>query len=127
MNFLDNFQNLSETEMKLMHEIWKLNHPVKSSELLNLFSEKEGKEWKGQTIATFLSRLVDKGMLSVKRDGRSNTYTPCLSLKEYKKREAQSLLNTMYQGSVKNFLATLYDDKVTSDELDELKKWFSDK
>lgn len=127
MNFLDNFQSLSETEMKLMHEIWKLNHPVKSSELLNLFSEKEGKEWKGQTIATFLSRLVDKGMLSVKRDGRSNTYTPCLSLKEYKKREAQSLLNTMYQGSVKNFLATLYDDKVTSDELDELKKWFSDK
>ncbi|UOE94752.1 BlaI/MecI/CopY family transcriptional regulator [Alkalihalobacillus sp. LMS39] len=124
---MDNFQSLSETEMKLMHEIWKLNHPVKSSELLNLFSEKEGKEWKGQTIATFLSRLVDKGMLSVKRDGRSNTYTPCLSLKEYKKREAQSLLNTMYQGSVKNFLATLYDDKVTSDELDELKKWFSDK
>nr|WP_062049634.1 BlaI/MecI/CopY family transcriptional regulator [Bacillus sp. JCM 19034] len=124
---MSKFQSLSETEMKLMQVIWKMNHPVKSSELLDFFSEKEGKEWKGQTIATFLSRLVDKGLLSVKREGRSNTYTPCLSLKEYKKKEAQSLLDTMYQGSVKNFLATLYDDKVTSNELDELKKWFSDK
>lgn len=33
----------------------------------------------------------------------------------------------MYEGSVKTFLATLYDDKVTDDELDELKGWFSDK
>lgn len=121
------FQSLSETEMKLMEVIWKENRPVKSNELLDIFSEKEGKDWKGQTIATFLSRLVDKGVLTVNREGRANIYVPCISLKEYKKREAQSLLNTMYQGSVKNFLATLYDDKVTTDELDELKKWFSDK
>lgn len=127
MNNLLEFQSLSETEMKLMEVIWKENRPVKSNELLDIFSEKEGKDWKGQTIATFLSRLVDKGVLTVNREGRANIYAPCLSLKEYKKREAQSLLNTMYQGSVKNFLATLYDDKVTTDELDELKKWFSDK
>jgi len=127
MNNLPEFQSLSETELKLMKVIWKENRPVKSNELLDIFSEKEGKDWKGQTIATFLSRLVDKGVLSVNKEGRSNIYTPCVSLKEYKKKEAQSLLDVMYQGSVKNFLATLYDDKVTTDELDELKKWFSDK
>ncbi|EFI66626.1 hypothetical protein BFZC1_20653 [Lysinibacillus fusiformis ZC1] len=33
----------------------------------------------------------------------------------------------MYQGSVKIFLATLYDEKVTDDELDELKHWLSEK
>lgn len=121
---MPDFQSLSDTEMELMKVIWKMDCPVRSNELLDIFSEKG---WKGQTIATFLSRLVDKGLLSVNREGRANSYNPCLSLTAYKKKEAQSLLNMMYQGSVKNFLATLYDDKVTSDELDELKQWFLDK
>ncbi|MBU5594491.1 BlaI/MecI/CopY family transcriptional regulator [Amphibacillus sp. MSJ-3] len=121
------FQSLSDTEMKVMKEIWKMNRPVKSNELLTIFYEKEGKEWKGQTIATFLSRLVDKGLLSVKREGRANTYIPRLTLKEYKKKEAQSMLDTMYQGSLKNFISTLYENEITSDELDELKNWFADK
>lgn len=127
MCILSSFRSLSETEMKLMKEIWNIGRPVTSNELLEIFSEKEEKEWKGQTIATFLSRLVDKGVLLLEREGRPNTYVPRISFKVYKKREAQNLLDTMYKGSVKNFLATLYDDKVSSDELDEIKKWFSDK
>lgn len=127
MYILSDFRSLSDTEMKVMKVIWKMGRPVKSNELLEIFSEKEGKEWKGQTIATFLSRLVDKGVLIIEREGRPNTYIPRLSFEEYKKREAQSLLDTMYQGSIKSFLATLYDDKITSDELEELKEWFSDK
>lgn len=127
MSRLAKFQSLSDTEMKVMKEIWKMNRPVKSNELLTIFYEKEGKEWKGQTIATFLSRLVDKGLLSVKREGRANTYIPRLTLKEYKKKEAQSMLDTMYQGSLKNFISTLYENEITSDELDELKNWFADK
>jgi predicted transcriptional regulator len=121
------FQKLSETEMELMQVIWKINNPVKSNELLTIFAKEKGRDWKGQTISTFLSRLVDKGVLLVKREGRSNIYIPRLSFKEYKKKEAQSLLDTLYQGSVKNFLVTLYDESIPSDELNELKKWFSDK
>lgn len=124
---LSSFRSLSETEMKLMKEIWKIGRPVDSTMLLTIFSEKEGKEWKGQTVATFLSRLVEKEVLLIEREGRPNTYVPRISLKEYKKLEAQNLLETMYQGSIKSFLATLYDDKISPEELDELKKWFSDK
>lgn len=122
-----NFRSLSETEMKIMKVIWKAGHPVKSNELLEIMAEKEGKNWKGQTIATFLSRLVDKGVLLIERQGRPNTYVPRLSYKEYKRMEAENLLETFYQGSIKNFLSTLYDDNITSEEIDELQKWFSDK
>ncbi|MFJ8099877.1 BlaI/MecI/CopY family transcriptional regulator [Lysinibacillus sp. NPDC096212] len=118
---------LSETEEELMDFIWKQNRKFTSTELLDFFNREKGKQWKSQTISTFLTRLVDKGLLDVKREGRSNVYIPLLSLKEYKKKEAQGLLDKLYQGSVKNFLATLYDEKVPSDELNELKKWFSDK
>ncbi|MFM9534088.1 MULTISPECIES: BlaI/MecI/CopY family transcriptional regulator [Lysinibacillus] len=119
------FQKLTDTEMEVMQVIWKLNRSVTSSELLEIFSEKS---WKGQTINTFLSKLVDKGLLSVTRGKwRVNHYSPCVTFKEYKKREAKSVLDTMYQGSMTTFLATLYDDEVTEDELDELKQWLSEK
>ena len=124
---MSEFRSLSETEMKLMKVIWKMGRPVKSNELLEFFLKEEGKEWKGQTIATFLSRLVDKGVLLLEREGRPNTYVPRISFKEYKKREAQNLLETMYQGSIQSFIATLYDDKISPEELEELQKWFSDK
>ena len=111
-----------------MQVIWEIDRPVKSSELLNFFVQQRGKDWKGQTIATFLARLVDKGLLLVKKEGRSNIYVPCLSPQEYKRWEAQSLLNVMYQGSIKNFLSALYDGKgVTEKEINELKQWFSKK
>lgn len=95
------FQKLTDTEMEVMQVIWKLNRSVTSSELLEIFSEKS---WKGQTINTFLSKLVDKGLLSVTRGKwRVNHYSPCVTFKEYKKREAKSVLDTMYQGSMTTF------------------------
>lgn len=122
------FQKLSETEMEVMEVIWALDHPVTSSELLTIFSESKGKDWKGQTIATFLARLVDKDLLLAKKQGRSNSYTPRLTPSEYKKWEAQSVLDVMYKGSVKNFLATLYDgEDMSKEDISDLKKWFSEK
>ncbi|WP_108307058.1 BlaI/MecI/CopY family transcriptional regulator [Metalysinibacillus jejuensis] len=119
------FQKLTDTELEVMQVIWKLNRSVTSRELLEIFSKKS---WKGQTINTFLSKLVDKGLLSVTRGKwRVNHYSPCVTFKEYKKREAKSVLDTMYQGSMTTFLATLYDDEVTEEELVELKQWLSEK
>ncbi|MEA4988054.1 MAG: BlaI/MecI/CopY family transcriptional regulator [Anaerovorax sp.] len=123
------FQKLSETEMEVMQIIWASAHPMTSSELLDIFARDKGKEWKGQTMATFLARLVEKGVLiSTKQQGRTNIYEPCMSPEEYRSQEAKSLLKTLYEGSVKNFLATLYDGKeLTKDEIAELRCWFAEK
>jgi len=126
---MTSFQKLSETEMEVMQIIWECGHPITSSELLDIFSEKKGKEWKGQTIATFLARLVEKGVLtSIKKQGRTNIYSPRISPEEYRSKEAKSFLDTVYEGSVKNFLATLYDGKeLTKDDVTELRRWFTEK
>ena len=113
--------------MEIMQIIWNCGKPMTSSELLEIFTEK-GKEWKGQTIATFLARLVGKNVLSAKKQGRANIYESRMSFEEYKSKESRSLLNTLYDGSVKNFLSTLYDGKdITKEELAELRSWFSKK
>lgn len=124
-----NFQKMSETEMEVMQVIWEAGHPVTTGELLSIFAQNRGKEWKGQTIATFLTRLIEKGVLMLsERNGRVNTYAPRISPEEYRSQEAKSLLETLYEGSVKNFLATLYDGKeLTEDEMAELRRWFAEK
>jgi BlaI family penicillinase repressor len=126
---MTNFQKLSDTEMEVMQIIWASNRPITSGELLDIFARNKGKEWKGQTMATFLARLVEKGVLIITgRQGRTNIYEPCLSPEQYRSQEAKSLLETLYEGSVKNFLATLYDGKeLTKDEIADLKYWFAKK
>lgn len=124
---LNQVQKLSETELELMAAIWEGPSPITSAELLQLFSRR-GKAWKGQTISTFLSRLVDKGALAVTAHGRTNKYVPRISSEEYRLMETQQVLDGLYQGSVKNLISALYDgDKLSDQDLTELKQWFSEK
>ena len=125
---MNDFQKLSETEMEVMQVIWASGHPITSGELLDIFARHKGKEWKGQTMATFLARMVEKGVLISTKQGRANIYEPRISPEEYRSQEAKSLLETLYEGSVKNFLTTLYDGKeLTKDEIAELRRWFAEK
>lgn len=80
------------------------------------------------TISTFLSRLVDKGALEATKHGQTNKHVPRISPEDYKLAEAQDVLNGLYQGSVKNFIAALYDgDKLSDEDIAEMKQWFSEK
>ncbi|MHA2854164.1 BlaI/MecI/CopY family transcriptional regulator [Paenibacillus lautus] len=124
---MNQVQKLSDTEMELMEVIWESTPPITSTELLALFAQR-GREWKAQTMSTFLSRLVDKGALTATRDGRTNKYTPRISPEDYKLMEAQHVLDGLYQGSVKNLISALYDgEKLSDEDIAELKQWFSQK
>lgn len=125
---MKNFQKLSDTEMEIMTIIWGLNKEVTSSELLNIIEKEKGKRWSGQTIATFLSRMTEKEVLTSVKRGRSNYYISSVTKEEYRQREAEGILNDMYKGSVKKFLSALYyGKKMNKKEIDELKEWFSEK
>ena len=53
---------VSDSEMEVMKMLWRQKEGIKQSQLLDLFT-KEGKEWKRQTLNTFLSRLETKGLV----------------------------------------------------------------
>ncbi|QUL57895.1 BlaI/MecI/CopY family transcriptional regulator [Paenibacillus tritici] len=124
---MSKIHKLSDTELELMEAIWASAPPVTSTELLNQFLLK-GRDWKAQTISTFLSRLVDKGFLTATRHGRLNKYIPEISPEAYKLVETQHVLDGLYQGSVKNLISAMYDgDKLSDRDIDELKHWFAEK
>lgn len=116
------FQSMSESEMEIMQVIWELEAPVTTAQMLEIFAHKG---WKAQTMSTFLSRLVEKGVLTVARQGKSNLYTPAVTLEEYRRLEAQHVIESMYHGSLQNFLAAFYGGKrMSRAEAEELKAWF---
>jgi len=114
---------LSETEMEVMQAIWECATPVTVAALLAIFEESKG--WKTSTLSTILSRLIDKGYLTKKMEGKVNYYNPTLSAEEFNRHEATSLLTNRYGGNVKNFVAALVDDDaITQEDIRELKQWF---
>ena len=116
---------LSETEMEVMEVIWGVAASVTVAQLLDIF---ESKGWKTSTLSTILKRLIEKGYLTKSMIGKVNYYDPVLTLDEYKKHETQSFLSRLYNGKVKNFIASLVDDdELSRDDIAELKEWFARK
>ena len=116
------FQSLSESEMEIMRVIWDAGEPVTAAWLLEVFAHKG---WKIQTVSTFLSRLVEKGVLSVEHRGRSNFYTPAVTEQGYQKLEARRLVDEHYHGDLLDFLAAFYGgEHLKKEGLDTLRRWF---
>ncbi|ALS09937.1 CopY family transcriptional regulator (plasmid) [Paenibacillus peoriae] len=124
---MNQIKKLSATEKELMEEIWTNIPSVTSTELLNIFAQR-GIVWKAQTMATFLTRMEDKGYLTGTIHGRYKIYAPTISREEFKLLEIQHVLDELYQGSVKNLISAMYDsDKLSDKDINELKKWILDK
>ncbi len=74
------------------------------------------------TILTFLSRLCERGFLSVTRSGRTNLYTPLISRKDYLAGESRRMLDRLYGGSLSAFAVSLSESGVSREELAELRR-----
>ncbi len=114
---------ISDSEMEIMKVIWSKGEAVTTAQLL----EELNTSWKHTTVLTFLKRLADKKALKVQRTGKTNLYSPLISEMEYSNMQAREYLSENHSGSVKNFLAALYNEKKPSrDELEEIKQWFEE-
>ncbi len=117
--------SIGNAEIEIMKVIWKSKEPITS---LEIGKAVEDKGWKKTTIATFLSRLVEKGVLAAKKQGKLYYYTPLISAKEYRKGQTKNLISTLYNGSIKEFAVSLFEEQKLSDsDIDELRAFFEDK
>ena len=115
------FEKMSDSETEIMKAVWGADGAVTVAKLLSIF---ESRNWKAQTMATFLTRLADKGLINIDKQAKANLYTPAVTEQQYYQLEAQSLLSSMYDGSLQNFLSALYGGGIDADEAETLKKWF---
>ena len=117
--------NIGESELEIMKVLWKAKEPVNTQYISESVEEKG---WKRTTISTFLVRLVEKGALSVEKKGKLYYYTPLISQKDYRKSQTKNLIASLYNGSIKDFAVSFFEEQTLSDEdIKELKAIFEDK
>ncbi len=68
--------NLSATEMEIMEFLWDANKKSSASEILKFFNENKDKNWKKQTLNTFLVKLIEKGALQYDVSKNKKYYFP---------------------------------------------------
>ena len=111
---------VSDSEMKIMRLLWERG-AMTGMEVM----ESCGEDWKKTTVFTFLKRLCDKGMVTVRKEGKSSLYSAAQSEEDYKRAQSEEFLDDMYSGSVKSFLAALCGgEKLGKKDIDEIKEWF---
>jgi predicted transcriptional regulator len=113
--------DMTISESLIMEYLWKEESGKSFTQIMDFLINEAGKEWKKQTINTFLKRLTDKGLIAVDKKGNIMEYTAAFSKKEYEKGRAKKLLNDFYDGSINAFLTALTGgqkiDKAFADEL----------
>ena len=111
--------SISESEWAVMKIIW--NEPPKT--LQDILSHLKHTAWSPTTIQTYLARLVKKGALTTKRQGKGYLYYPAISESDCQLAESKSFLTRVYDGSlsqmVKGFVKS---GSLSEDELRELKQ-----
>lgn len=115
--------DVSNAEQEVMEKLWDQQESIKQSQLLALF-EADGKEWKRQTLNTFLSRLEDKGL--VKRENRM--VKAVYSREEYNYIQMKAAIDHMYEGRLSKFVAAFSKkNAINESEAQELIKILENK
>lgn len=113
-------KRLPESELEIMQIIWKEPAPV--SRTVIEYALNKTHPLAATTILTLLTRLCEKGFLSLKKEGRTNLYEPLITEKDYLASESRSFLNRLFNGSIANFAAALCDSWIKKEEVEELKR-----
>ena len=100
-------QSLTECELLVMRVIWKSNEPFSLQDITERVNRIYERDWKCQTVSVFLGRIVQKGFLTSKRQGRLFFYYPTIAEEEYEKDEIAKCVDFWSNGRADVFLAGL--------------------
>ena len=117
-------QPISDSELELMRIVWARGGRARFAEVMEALAAQE-KEWKANTVLTFLSRLVEKEMLAVEKRGRRNIYVALLREEDYADSQTRSFLDRIYGGNAGRLVSSLLkQDCLTADDLEELRAFW---
>ena len=113
-------KKLGEAELEIMQVIWDSSSPVTSNYILSELQER--RKWQLSTVMTSLSRLSGKGFVSCDRSTGRNLYTSVISENDYKIGASRNFLKQLYNNSIQNMIAALYDSKdIKASDVEELR------
>ena len=111
---------ISPAEWEVLNVLWD-RAPATAAEIFEALPRE--KEWHVKTVNTFLARLVEKGVLQVRREGRSNVYVPRKTREQCIEAEGESFLNRVFRGAFGPMLLHFVEQaNLSAEEIRELER-----
>jgi predicted transcriptional regulator len=105
--------DISTCEKMVMKVIWDSPEELALQGVMNRVNEENGKEWRPQTVSTFLARLVKKGFLTFYRKGRYSYYQPLISKEDYWRATMEDTAGFFSRGDMGELACALYENILT--------------
>lgn len=110
-------EELTDCEVLVMKVIWHSEEALSIQEITGAVNATYDKDWKVQTVSTFLSKMVKKGYLDMQRKGRYFFYYPLVTEEEYGDREIKKCVELWSDGKIDGLLAAFArTHKLTEEE-----------
>ena len=110
---------ISDAEWIILQAIWD-QYPVTSE---NVVKRLKGKaDWHERTIKTMIHRLVRKGVLAFRKDGKRYLYSPKVSRKTCLRQASRSFLKRVFGGAAAPAILHIVEEaKLSPAEIERLK------
>ena len=113
--------NLTATTKQIMHYLWDFPEGTSFREIYKHFTEEKGRDWKRQTLYTYLTILMEQGFLRTEGTRRRTTYIPAISRDAYREFHAKDVLQDAYDSSLEKFVAAYANSSdITKEEADAI-------
>ena len=110
---MDRDTRLSDAELELMAILWTRS-PLAASDIMAAAPIE--RQWSATTVKTMLARLVEKGALETKAEGRRYLYSPLVARDSVAADQAGRLVDRLFGGRLSPLVAELAARRDLSDE-----------
>jgi BlaI family penicillinase repressor len=116
---------ISDAEWRVMKALWE-RAPRTANEVVEAL--RSGTDWSPRTIKTLLSRLLKKGALGHRQEGRRYLYYPKVDEDACVRSESRTFVRRVFDGAAKPAMATLIEQEdLTPQEIAELRRLLDEK
>ena len=112
-------RRLPDAELEVMQALWACDVPAARSDIEEVLFKSHPMAM--TTLLTQLTRLADKGFLSIEKCGRKSYYRPIIAQEDYLASQSRSFFEKLCGSNLSVFANALCDSGLTKEELAELR------
>ena len=112
-------RRLPDAEQEVMQALWACQAPAARTDIEEILFQSHPMAM--TTLLTLLTRLNEKGFITIEKKGRKSYYTPCVSQEEYLASQSKTFFQKLCGGNLSVFANALCDSGLTKEEIAELR------
>ena len=115
----EHIRRLPDAEQEVMQAIWACTAPVARTDIEEILLPEHPMAM--TTLLTMLTRLAEKGFISIEKQGRRSLYTPLIAQEDYLAAQSKTFFEKLCGRNITTFAAALCDSGLTREEIAELR------